>query len=102
MALLVFFSQLKAVTAEFFGHHAQMDDAGVCTMLIVILILCYLSYKLGRFLERKSQVLQMLATSDTLMPPWMSRTFDWTTEWLSRERPRESCRDQLREQKTPQ
>ena len=68
MALLIFFTQLKAVTA------AQMDDAGVCTMdddpdtggyflrclalfmLITILILCYLSYKLGRFLERKSQV----------------------------------------------
>ena len=74
MALLVFFTQLKAVTAEFFGDHAQMDDAGVCTldddpdaggyflwclalfMLIAVLILCYLSYKLGRFLERKSQV----------------------------------------------
>ena len=74
MALLVFFTQLKAATAEFFGGHAQMADEGVCAMdddpdggwyflwclalfmLIAVLILCYLSYKLGRFLERKNQI----------------------------------------------
>ena len=75
MAMLVYFTQIKAVTAGFSGVHTPLEPEEICLpsdgptvedwsiltymsifVLLTILIVSYLSYKFGRMVEKRRQV----------------------------------------------
>lgn len=75
MTMLVYFTQIKAVTAGFSGVHTPLEPEEICLpsddptvedwsiltymsifVLLTILIVSYLSYKFGRMVERRRQV----------------------------------------------